>query len=281
MSDPGIKKSVVASIASLLAVAGASHHALADETQACVSSYELAQKARKAGELREARAHLLRCVSSSCPVVLRQDCAPWLDEVERAMPTILVEARDARGGDVADVEVLVDGEKVPDHVAGRAFAIDPGPHEIVVRHGSAQPSVQQVVVREGERGRRIEARFGADDRTLAARPVPPGVYVAGAVGLASLGVMTWFGLSALSERSRLDDRGCKPTCSDDDVSSIEAKYAVSNVALAVGVVSLGAAAWMWAARPAKTAAPRAPTGSASIGAWVLPRSAGLGVHGSF
>jgi len=281
MSDPGFTPCAIAVIASLLAVATASPHAGADDTAACVEAYEQAQLARKKGKLREARAHLLRCVSSSCPVVLRQDCAPWLDQVERAMPTLLVEVRDARGADLADVEVLVDGEKVPGHVSGRAFPIDPGPHELTVRHGTAGPSVQRVVVREGEQGRRIEFRVGGDDGARVERPVPAGAYVAGAVGLAGLGVRGWFGRSALSERSRLDDQGCKPNCSQDEVSSIERKYDVVSVALAVTVVSLGTATWLWMARPEKPAATSKSGGSASVGAWVLPRSAGVGVHGSF
>ena len=72
--------------------------ARADVTRAqCVEAYERAQYMRRESKLRGAREALLVCAQDSCPAATRGDCVPWLAEVERALPTIVIAARDERG----------------------------------------------------------------------------------------------------------------------------------------------------------------------------------------
>src|SRR5262245_16831403 len=64
----------------------------------CAHSYEQAQRLRQAHELKGARRELLVCSRVECPSWVRRDCAPWLDEVEAAIPTINIILRSAVDG---------------------------------------------------------------------------------------------------------------------------------------------------------------------------------------
>src|SRR6187399_530690 len=139
--------------------------ARADEVAACVKSAENAQTERSAHRLRAARQRLLACAQSSCPSVVRNDCANWLSEVDQLMPSVVVQARDSRGIELFDVRVTVDGEVVANHLDGLAVAVDPGSHVFLFEADGAPPLQQQLLIREGEKGRAMPI-------TLAA-PAPP------------------------------------------------------------------------------------------------------------
>ena len=56
----------------------------------------------------------------------------WLAELDGQIPTIVLEARDDHGGDLADVRVEVDSRPVQNYAAGRPFELDPGRHVLRV-----------------------------------------------------------------------------------------------------------------------------------------------------
>src|SRR3954469_9364872 len=90
-----------------IGVALAGGVALADDTDACVAAYEKSQHLRKEGRFGASREQLVDCVRATCPSLVKKDCSRWTAELETAMPTVIVAARDAQGKDMLAVRVLV------------------------------------------------------------------------------------------------------------------------------------------------------------------------------
>jgi hypothetical protein len=237
-----------------LAQSARSAHADPPTKAECVSAHGEAQRLRRAGQLRETRAQLLVCANPSCPEPVTAECIPWLADVERALPTVVFEARLADGGDAIDVTVFVDGEKVEDKLDGRATAVNPGAHAIRFVPASGAATVERrVVVAEGEKTRVI--RVDLPSAALLA-PVPPPVvtesshgphwmtYVLGGVSVASLGGYAAFGLKGNAERNDLDPGGsehCKPSCNATQTAATRNDYTAANVFLGVGIATAAAA----------------------------------------
>lgn len=224
---------------------------------ACIEAYTKGQELEQAGALREARTKFLVCGREPCSKVLVKDCILWIDDVERKMPTVVVEAHGTDDVEVNDVRVFVDDDLVATRLDGRAIDVNPGPHTLrFVREGA--PAVEQrAVMREGEKGRKIVVAFGpARASPLAAPPPPPAaarrrdearthkppwlVYPLAGVGAVGLGGSAYFGLHGLSQRADLD--GCKGFCASDPVSDARRSFLFADISLGVALISLGAAA---------------------------------------
>jgi hypothetical protein len=236
------------------------------ETERCTAAYDATQRLRQSGKLRDAQNEALVCADAACPRVLRQDCARWVDEIQRATPTIVVHAVGADGCDVVEAKVTVDGAVVAQRLEGTPLALDPGVHVLSVGPGLEQ----RVVVVEGDHDRRVELSAAPAGTTCGAarpvapppphdalpqpeeRPTPTVVYVLGAVGLASLTGGAIVAATGLSKKSDLDQ--CKPGCNPDDVSSMRRTFVVSDILIGIGVVSLATAAYFYFARPARRSA---------------------------
>ncbi|HQY60629.1 MAG TPA: hypothetical protein PK141_04490 [Polyangiaceae bacterium] len=159
---------VSASLVLVALVASLTHagRASAGDKELCLQASEDGQRARVAGRLLEARVQFVTCARPVCPPIVRNACTSWLDEVERAMPTISVGVQDARGRDLLDARVLVDGRPPPDHDAGRSFPLDPGSH-LVRAEVKGKLYEEHVIVKEGEKARAITVRV-----PLGAEPTP-------------------------------------------------------------------------------------------------------------
>lgn len=143
----------------LLLVAFAAGSARADDKAECVAAYSSAQDLRTAGKLVESRRELVVCARAACTDFIARDCSQWLGEIENAMPTIVVAAKNDEGKDVTDVTVTVDGVLLFDHLDGRAVPLNPGSRTFTFGHGDYPPITQQVLVRMGEKNREIEVAF--------------------------------------------------------------------------------------------------------------------------
>ena len=111
--------------------------ARADEKVACVTAAESAQQQRSEGKLRDARLSLHLCARDVCPALVRNDCTQWLTEIEASLPTIVLRATGARGQDITDIKVSLDGQALVEKVDGLPIEVDPGPHVLTaVRPGS-------------------------------------------------------------------------------------------------------------------------------------------------
>jgi hypothetical protein len=230
----------------------------------CSAAHQDAQRLRKEHHLRAAHEKLLVCARDPCPAVVQSECVPWLAEVERAMPTVVFEARMPDGSDVPGMRVSVDGVLAADRLDGRPVEIDPGEHVVRFDRPSGAPIERRIVVSEGEKARivRIDVPVPAPVPTPVpvpvpeepkAAPMPWTFYALGGAGLVSLGAFAVFGLSGLNGERGLDD--CSPTCSASRIDSVRRDYIVADVFLAVGVIALGAATVVALTRPASS--PRA------------------------
>jgi hypothetical protein len=231
--------------------------ASADVPQACLVAHESSQKLRADGKLREARAELLSCAQETCPKLVRQDCTEWLSQVEASMPTVVVGARDAAGQDVLDARVLFDGREIAARLDGKPIAVDPGPHTLRVEMRNGAATEEKIVIREGEKDRVVVLAFGAPKKAGAHAPaspavsgaadqaprrgVPASVFVLGAVGVVGLGAFAYLGGTGTAKLHDMRDT-CAPSCDPSDVDAVKTKIRIGDAALAVGVVSLGAAA---------------------------------------
>ncbi|MBS2015018.1 MAG: hypothetical protein JST00_19155 [Deltaproteobacteria bacterium] len=247
----------------------------------CIDAYERAQYLRKEDKLKDAREALVKCAQDGCPAATRADCTPWLAEVERALPTIVVAVNDGDGKDVVGAKIFVDGAPYAG-VEGAAIPVDPGAHAVRVEVDGASAE-ESVVARVGEKLRRVVVVV----RSPKAKP-PPAVVAPDArptqasegsrslalpitftaLGAVGLGAAIGVGVAAKSESNDLRAT-CSPRCSDDQIGAVETKLLVSDIALGVGIASLAVATYFWL-RPAS--APASGAGSST------PARISLGAH---
>lgn len=206
----------------------------------CFASYEQGQTLRSKGALGAARTEFEVCAQAACPDLTRNDCAKWLGEVDASVPTLTLVVTDRAGRDVIDVRVAIDGRVVVERLDGKAIAVDPGPHKLQLsRPGEA--SIQlDIVVREGEKNRRVAARFGGGSGSSGGiEAVSPAAWVLGGVGVLGLGLFGVLGGIGLAEKSDAE-KTCGDQCSDDIVDPIRTKFIIADVSLTVGLLSLAA-----------------------------------------
>src|SRR5260370_33051805 len=101
-----------------------------DEKHARISASDQGQQLRDDGKYRLARDAFARCARETCPVPVRQDCVHWLLEVDQSSATIVVNAKDEKGNDLADVAVAVDGTSLVTKLDGKPLTVDPGEHTL-------------------------------------------------------------------------------------------------------------------------------------------------------
>jgi len=217
---------------------------------ACVKSAEDAQTERSAHRLRRARERLLACAQVGCPMIVRSDCATWLAEVDQLMPSVVVTARDTRGIELIDVRVIVDGEVVATHLDGLATPVDPGTHLFQFETAGAPPLQQQILIREGEKGRALPitllAPAPAPPPSKPSRRVPTATYILGGIGVAGMAGFTYFGLKGTLEAGELGDTcGKTKTCTESQVAAVRRELIVADISLAIGLVSLGSALYIY------------------------------------
>lgn len=264
------------SFAALSLCTGKSEGGPADEKKACLASYEKSQELRRQGSLKSAREQFAVCARDVCPKALRGDCAKWAEEVTQSMPSVVIEGRDSAGNETVLIKVSVDGKVVAERLDGRAIEVDPGMRTIKYEHGT-QSQEEKIVVREGERNRKLVADFGPkgeskkpspdakpdrpatepgkqapgprpEPEVPTERPVPAITWVATGFAVAGAGVFATFGLLGKGKASDLKG-SCAPNCTEDQVKPLRTNYLVADIGLAVGVISLGAAAITYATRP--------------------------------
>lgn len=225
-----------------LLLLGAPSLARAADPQACVEAYEEGQKLRSEGSLLAAKERFLICADPGCPAITKSDCTTWVSEVDQSQPTIIFAVTDRAGKDATTVRISVDGQLLLESLDGKAKPIDPGSHRIVVELDGETPVERELVVREGEKNRKVDISFAPLDGGAGSGggSISPATWVLGGVGVAGIAVFATFGALGLSEKSDAET-SCAPNCSDDEVDSIRTKFIVGDIGLGVGVASLAAA----------------------------------------
>jgi hypothetical protein len=233
---------------------------------ACVVAYTDAQLLRQNGALRAAREKLLVCGRAPCAPLLQKDCADWLDQVARALPSVVFDIREAGGEPLSEVRVSVDGAVLVERLTGRSIEVDPGEHVFQVEVPGRAPVARRVLVNEGDKSRRLAFVIDAAAATRPARtasgwPLWPSAAL-GVVGVVAAASFVYFGAEGISDRDDLS--GCKGHCTSSQVDAMNTKFDVADVSLAVSALTLGLAAYLFLSRPA------APAPSPS--SWSLPSS---------
>ncbi len=271
--------------------------AAADATHTCVAAAHEGQRLRDAGTLSAANDMFVQCSAPACPVLVRDSCVHWAEEVQARLPTIVVGARDDGGNDLTDVQVSIDGKLLLQRLDGRSLAVDPGPHELIFAAAGRGTVRQFVVAREGERVRSVVAVFPrpspsspssspssslspssspSSQSSPSSPPAPSSpespiepapsrnrtpLFLAAGVGVLGLAGFTTFGLWGKSQADRLAET-CAPsrTCARDDVRGVETKYIVADVSLLVGVIGAGVLTALLLAPVFRDGSPKASAG---------------------
>jgi hypothetical protein len=281
----------------LAAIVLAGHTATAGEPtkQECVAANSSAQDLRAVGKLRAAREKLALCVSTSCPGPVREDCAQRLDEVNKAMPSLVFEAKDEAGNDLAAVRVTMDGVPLAGRLDGTSLAVDPGEHVFRFETNSFTPVEKRLVVHQTEKDRRVALSFrpssvpapsgnGSSDATGNSPPLWPEYLAFGVSGVGLvLGII--FTASALNQNSTLAGECTMPNggCDPKYQSQIDALHQDQILAtVGYGIAVVGAGIGTYLLLTSKASPPRGQAAGAS-GARVVPRIgvAWLGVGGEF
>ena len=246
-------------IAACGATFGSPRPAQAGEAEACIAAIERGEPLKKRGQLVAARQELSSCAKASCPGAVREMCRAYLDEVDSAMTTLEVAARDdQRRIAPTELTVTVDGRAVvlaPDGT----YAVDPGARTVRVTYRGA-PRESLIEVTPGKK--RIPVVFSfespppprddAPREPTAAQPRS----VAPAIALGALSVLALGGGVAFGVKWS-HDAECRPRCAPDETSRVRTDAIVTDVLGGVGLVAAGAAiVWLVTAPAPRTGATR-------------------------
>jgi hypothetical protein len=129
----------------------------AQDKAACLDASAQGQGLRNHHELVAAAEKLRICARLSCPGVVQRDCAAWLVEVERSLPTVVLAAKDGAGHDLFDVRVTVDGKALTSKLDGAGVPLDPGPHAFRFELADGTNATTRVLVKEGDKNAVVSA----------------------------------------------------------------------------------------------------------------------------
>ena len=234
--------------------------ATALDKHTCVVESESGQRARAEGHLVVAETHLRACIDATCPGVVSSLCARWLDEVDRAIPTVVLGARE-HDADLFDVRCSIDGKVVAERLDGRPVPIDPGRHVVVFEHGTERKQIE-LLTREGEKDRPVTVVFGGPATQAPLPPPPSTVSPLRTVGYVTLGLTlasgTAFGILAAVSHADYTSLAtqCGMACPPSRVDPVHTEQVVADVFLVTTVVfALATTAFLlaFATRPAHVA----------------------------
>ena len=245
----------------------------ADDKAACLDAAKKGQRFKDNHKLVEAREQLRICAAAVCPAVVESDCATWLAEVDAALPSVVVTAKNGAGADLVDVKVSMDGQALVSKLDGHAVAMNAGPHTFHFAGAVGSTLDWEVVVREGEKNQAVAVVLGgavgapapapALPNAAAAAPVPEtpasaaappsGVatppdssgssgtlktvgWVLGGAGVVGLGVGTIFGVIAMGDKNAA--HCVNNVCDAGTTGGIKSSALVSDVGWIAGGVLL-------------------------------------------
>jgi hypothetical protein len=227
--------------------------ALADDKATCIDTASKGQTLRNAHKLVEAREQLRVCASAMCPAAIQTDCAGWLADVEKTLPTVVLTARSGAGADLVDVKVSVDGQPLVSKLDGQAVPMNAGTHTFHFEGADGTSLDQQVLVREGEKNQTVGAVLGAappapaplpattpDTTAAPSSPLRTVGWALGAAGVAGLGVGAVFGTIAIGDKNGA--HCVNNVCDPGTVSGIKSAALVSDIGWIAGGVLLASGA---------------------------------------
>jgi hypothetical protein len=283
-----------------------------DETPnkaSCARAYESSQESRAAGHLQETQQRLSLCARPECPSFVQKDCARWFEEVERELPSLILEAKGLDADAQGLLTVKLDGNVVPDAFSA-AVELDPGRHEIIAE-SPGRPSLTRVIVaQQGVQKRLVTLDFGSVSSPAPAADVAldvgsegstlrPYAYVAWGVGAVGFGMFAVLGtLGRADERALKDD--CPSVTTDPDLTMpgvclkersderktiYEREFVLADIGLVTGIMGAAAGTVMFILAAADSGGSAAPdeSNAAAVHLDVAPtRDGGYAtIRGSF
>jgi len=128
------------------------------DDESCARAYVETQRLQRSAQFRAARQQAVNCGQDTCSATVRSQCSEWLESIERALPTLVIDARDASGAAIASVRVEANGELLAERLNGRALELDPGEYVLRFRYGE-QVVEQHTLIRESEKYRTLVVHF--------------------------------------------------------------------------------------------------------------------------
>jgi hypothetical protein len=244
-------------------------------TTECLAASENAYKSAKEHKLLLERTQLLTCAAEHCPTDVRKDCVQRMDDVNRAIPSIVFEVKDSAGNDLSDVKVTMDATRVAERLDGTAITLDPGQHKFTFEIAGRSPIEKEYVIAVSQKERR--ETILVDPVSAKAEVVSPATktgqqptvsqersglgaqktvaIIAGSVGIVGVGIGSVFGLISKSKHDDAAQHCNGSICRDQQgidfkTSAIHAGN-ISTAAFVVGAAGLagGAALWFTAPHP--------------------------------
>ncbi len=288
-------------LASALAAAAllASTRPAAADAKACIHAHSTGQREQKAGHLRLASQLFTSCGSDeSCPDQLRKECADFLQDVTRTIPTVVLSAVDESGHDIANTKVYSGDDLVADGLDGRAVEVDPGRYHLRFVLPEGDELAADVVVREGEKQRLVQVKktkpVDLDHPSIELHEPGPkerprtGVapWIAGGVTVAALGTGVTLALLGSQKKSDLD--ACKPSCPSGDRGTYDTTKTLflgADIGFAAALVGGVVTTWLFVSSASREATPDAKSADVSRGVWFsaapVPGGGSMGVTGRF
>jgi hypothetical protein len=277
------------------------------DPRACIQASDRGQSLRDEGKYRDARKTLLVCARDACPAVIVRSCAGWLRELDELAPTVVLDAQDEQGNDLADVTVTFDGAPLASRLDGRPIEVDSGEHVLRFERPGSLPVELRLILRAGEKARAVKVKMQSAvpapppplpetppgvnvpprepvlwPRRLTAAALMLGAVIAGGTGIYLVLRAHHDEDSATAMRAGLPTNACTGLSTPSCLSladTVSARHTDANVAIGLfvgaGALAVGsvAASLLW---------PRASGTPASTSGWVIPVPGGalLSVVGS-
>jgi hypothetical protein len=246
----------------VLAIAAIPREARAQDVDACIKASESGKTLRKKQDLIAARAAWSECAASTCPEEVSAYCGSRLTDVVKAIPSIVLAAKDGAGRDVVGVKLTIDGTAYGGHPDGSAIELNPGKHSFLLEAAGQEPVTRDFILNEGERDRRETIIIGAapsEDRGEVRQASNGGhiqktfAFVVAGAGLASLLAGGAFGLMSISAHNGYEQNcgsnvGAPPgQCNPAGVNGERDAAAKGNLATGflIGGAALVATGTMW------------------------------------
>ncbi len=240
-------------------------------TTECLAASENAYKSAKEHKLLQERMQLLTCAAEHCPADVRKDCVQRMDDVNRAIPSIVFEVKDSAGNDLSDVKVTMDATRVAERLDGTAITLDPGRHKFTFEIAGRSPIEKEYVIVVSQKERRETILVDSISAKAEVVPPTPGpqprvsqessglgsqkivAIIAGSIGVVGVGVGSVFGLISKSKHDDAAQHCNGSICRDQQgidfkTSAIHAGN-VSTVAFVVGAAGLAGGAALWFTAP--------------------------------
>jgi hypothetical protein len=253
------------SLAALSATRAARAQEESPSKASCAQAYESAQESRAAGQLQETQKRLSVCARPECPSFVQKDCARWLEEVDRELPSVVMSAPGLDAEAARQLTLELDGNPIANPLGGAPVTLDPGRHEIVALTPGHAPVARVIMAQQGVQNREVMLDF--DDEAPSPAPtvvladagsegssLRPYAYVAWGVGAVGFGMFAVLGtLGRADEKALQDDcpnvttdQGlvvdgvCLKATADDRKSDYEREFLLADVGLVTGIVGIAA-----------------------------------------